>query len=179
KFSRPQSRNSRSGNSQEPNSKKSARRLSARVWIFFDKGVSVKGHYKDIIDIYTNVVTSQQSHNQAVFQKIVLGATLNKKKHTLTNSQTSLSEFVEVNQVIRVNQVVIQLRVCYTELRPGYQPPSRQLFAGQLLNTKIIKVNQNIINILEKANNLTLSLDGRTSSNKKSLWNFVIHTSSR
>ncbi|CAG8778767.1 19263_t:CDS:2, partial [Gigaspora rosea] len=98
----PQSRNSRSRDSQEPNSKKSAGQPPAEVWNFFDKGVSVKGYcsgqckvYKDVIDFYTKVDASRQSHSQAVSRKIIPGTTLNKKKRTLTNSQTSLSEFVE------------------------------------------------------------------------------------
>ncbi|CAG8747614.1 2906_t:CDS:2, partial [Dentiscutata erythropus] len=154
---------------------------------------------RDVIDFYAQVVANRQSHSQAVSQETLPGSNLNKRKRTLTNSQTSLSEFIESTKLTsqredNINSALIKaFIVCnipfhiisnpyfidaLRELRPGYQPPSRQLFAGRLLNAEIIKINQSIMAVLEKANNLTLGLDGWTDPNKKSLWNFVIHTSS-
>ncbi|CAG8763489.1 6933_t:CDS:2, partial [Cetraspora pellucida] len=93
---------------------------------------------KDIIDFYTQVVANRQGQSQALSQEIIPGTNLSKRKRKLTSGQTLLSKFLE-------------------KLRPGYQPPSKQLFARRLLNAEIIKVNQSIMNILEKASNLTLA----------------------
>ncbi|CAG8535542.1 9155_t:CDS:2 [Dentiscutata heterogama] len=50
---------------------------------------------RDVIDFYAQVVANRQSHSQAVSQETLPGSNLNKRKRTLTNSQTSLSEFIE------------------------------------------------------------------------------------
>jgi hypothetical protein len=42
------------------------------------------------------------------------------------------------------------------QLRPAYHPPSRQLLSGSLLNLEIVKINQKLYSLMEKATNLTL-----------------------
>ncbi|CAG8716506.1 15116_t:CDS:2, partial [Cetraspora pellucida] len=120
-----------------------------------------------------------------------------KRKHKLASDQAPLSEFLESTKLTpqcesNINLALVRAFIicnipfhiisnpyfidALRELWPKYQLPSRQLLAGQLLNAEIIKVNQNIINVLEKASNLTLDLDGWTDPSGKLLWNFVIHT---
>ncbi|CAG8806261.1 44467_t:CDS:2 [Gigaspora margarita] len=178
-----QCENSQNENFQDSIQKKSAECLPAGVWGFFDKGASIKDH----------------CCSQAVFQKLVPGVELSQKKRKVTSSQALLSEFLESTKLIlerenNINLALIKVFIvcnipfhiisnlyfidALRELRPGYQPPSRQLLTGRLLTAEIVKINQNIINVLEKSSNLTLGLDGWTNPNEKLLWNFVIHTSS-
>lgn len=134
---------------------------------------------KDIIDFYTQIISNRQGRSQAVSQKIVPGVELSKKKRRLVGNQASLSEFLESTKLTpqredNINSALIKAFVvcnipfhiisnpyfidALRELRPGYQPPSRQLLAGRLLNAELIKVNQNIMNVLENTCNLTLGI---------------------
>ncbi|CAG8841531.1 16113_t:CDS:1, partial [Racocetra persica] len=118
---------------------------------------------KDIIDFYTQVVANRQGQSQALSQEIIPGTNLSKRKRKLTSGQILLSKFLESTELTpqrenSINSALIKtFIVCnipfhiisnlyfidvLRELRPGYQPPSRQLFAGRLLNAEIIKVNQ-------------------------------------
>ncbi|CAG8776857.1 26922_t:CDS:2, partial [Racocetra persica] len=151
---------------------------------------------KNIIDFYTQIIANQQGRSQAASQEITSGVELSKKKHKLAGDQASLSEFLESTKLTpqhknNINSALIKVFIvcnipfyvisnpyfidtlrALRELWPEYQPLSRQLLADRLLNAEIIKLNQNIRNILEKANNLTLGLDRWTDSSGKSLWNF-------
>ncbi|PKC52810.1 hypothetical protein RhiirA1_480624 [Rhizophagus irregularis] len=42
------------------------------------------------------------------------------------------------------------------EMRPGYMPPSRELFGSRLLNQEIARVNEKVKKIIEDSKNLTL-----------------------
>ncbi|CAG8812438.1 29180_t:CDS:2 [Gigaspora margarita] len=109
---------------------------------------------KDVIDFYTQIIANRQGHGQAVSQENIPGA-----------EPTTLSEFLESTKLTPQCECNINSAL----IKSGYQLPSRQLLAGRLLNTEIIKVNQSIKNILKKATNLTLGLDGWTDPCGKSL----------
>jgi hypothetical protein len=65
------------------------------------------------------------------------------------------------------------------ELNAGYDPPSREGLAGQLLERELALVNSKVNSEIEKENNLTLAFDGWTSGTHRSIWNFIITTPSR
>ncbi|CAG8788070.1 16427_t:CDS:1, partial [Dentiscutata erythropus] len=118
---------------------------------------------KDVIDFYTQIIANRQGHSQAASQENIPGAKPNKKKCKLTSNQATLSEFLESTKLTpqhecNINTALIKAFIicnipfyiisnpyfidALQELWPEYQPLSRQLLAGRLLNAEIIKVNQ-------------------------------------
>ncbi|CAG8785559.1 14097_t:CDS:2 [Gigaspora rosea] len=149
-----QCENSQYENSQDSIQKKSAERPPAGVWRFFDKehlALDCPNQNKEVKDFYSQVIANRQGCSQAVSQKLVPGVELSQKKRKVTSSQASLSEFLESTKLTserenNINSALIKaFIVCnipfhiisnpyfidaLRELRPGYQPPSRQLLAG-------------------------------------------------
>ncbi|CAB4384468.1 unnamed protein product [Rhizophagus irregularis] len=61
-------------------------------------------------------------------------------------------------------------------LQPGYDPPSRQVLSGTLLESEISRVNIRIMNELSADNNFTIAMDGWTDPHGNSLWAFMLMT---
>ncbi|RIB24992.1 hypothetical protein C2G38_2167033 [Gigaspora rosea] len=168
-------------NSQESVQKKTSGRPPAGVWNFFNRGPFVKGHCsgtcnecgsfwacakpvdleehlaldcptqnKDVIDFYTQIIANRQGHGQAASQENIPSVEPSKKKHKITRDQATLSEFLESTKLTPQRECNINSALI------------KAFIICRLLNTEIIKVNQSIKNILEKATNLTLGLDGWT-----------------
>ncbi|CAB4486894.1 unnamed protein product [Rhizophagus irregularis] len=64
-------------------------------------------------------------------------------------------------------------------LEPGYDPPSRRVLNGTLLEAELSRVNARVNNELEKESNFTIALDGWTDPRGNSLWAFILLTPSR
>ncbi|GES75999.1 ribonuclease H-like domain-containing protein [Rhizophagus clarus] len=64
-------------------------------------------------------------------------------------------------------------------LQPGYDPPSRQVLSGTLLESETSRVNIRIMNELSADNNFTIAMDGWTDPHGNSLWAFMLMTGSR
>ncbi|GBC53927.2 ribonuclease H-like domain-containing protein [Rhizophagus irregularis DAOM 181602=DAOM 197198] len=65
------------------------------------------------------------------------------------------------------------------ELNAGYNTPTREVLVNQLLERELAQVNFKVNSELEKEMNLTLAFDGWTSGTHRSIWNFIVMTSSR
>ncbi|GBB97200.1 hypothetical protein RclHR1_02940002 [Rhizophagus clarus] len=63
-------------------------------------------------------------------------------------------------------------------LNPSYNVPSREVLSGQLLDNQIAKVNDKVNKIIEFATDITIGLDGWTTPDGSSIWNFVLLTPS-
>ncbi|CAB4376257.1 unnamed protein product [Rhizophagus irregularis] len=63
-------------------------------------------------------------------------------------------------------------------LQPGYDPPSRQVLSGTLLESETSRVNIRIMNELSADNNFTIAMDGWTDPHGNSLWAFMLMTGS-
>jgi len=59
-------------------------------------------------------------------------------------------------------------------LRSNYNPPSRDRLSTNLLQEESVRVEIKICNLLEGAKNLTLGIDGWSSPNNHSIYNFMI-----
>ena len=107
---------------------------------------------------------------------VIQGIEPTKKKRKAATNQTLLSDFIESTKLTSQHENAINsslLRafiVCnipfhtisnpyfieaLQQLRPVYHPPSHQLFSGSLLNLEIVKINQKLYSLMEKATNLT------------------------
>ena len=64
-------------------------------------------------------------------------------------------------------------------LNPNYNIPSREVLSGRLLDKEVAKVNKNIDKIIRSTSNITIGLDGWTTPDGKSIWCFVLLTSTR
>ena len=62
-------------------------------------------------------------------------------------------------------------------LNPNYNIPSREVLFGRLLDNEVAKVNKNIDEIIRSTSNITIGLDGWTTPDGKSIWCFVLLTS--
>ncbi|CAG8709201.1 12951_t:CDS:2 [Rhizophagus irregularis] len=65
------------------------------------------------------------------------------------------------------------------ELNVAYDPPSRELLANRLFEDELGNVNSKIHKELQMSDNLTLALDGWSSPNHRSIWNFTLLTPNR
>ncbi|CAG8854860.1 44269_t:CDS:2, partial [Gigaspora margarita] len=61
-------------------------------------------------------------------------------------------------------------------LCPNYQPPSREVLSGRLLDQEYSRVTIKREVILNESENLTIALDGWTSPSGNSIYNFIILT---
>ncbi|CAH1764972.1 2410_t:CDS:2 [Entrophospora sp. SA101] len=139
---------------------------------------------KEIIQFYSQIVAKRKGKgSQAVSSNVIQGIEPTKKKRKAATNQTLLSDFIESTKLTSQRENAINsslLRafiVCnipfhtisnpyfieaLRQLRPAYNPPSCQLFSGSLLNLEIVKINQKLYSLMEKATNLTLaSIAGR------------------
>ncbi|CAG8594516.1 23700_t:CDS:2, partial [Gigaspora margarita] len=64
-------------------------------------------------------------------------------------------------------------------LRPGYEPPSKDILSGCYLAQETAFVNQAVIKKLNSSKNLTIASDGWSNPSNESIWNFVIYTPDR
>ncbi|GBC20004.2 ribonuclease H-like domain-containing protein [Rhizophagus irregularis DAOM 181602=DAOM 197198] len=64
-------------------------------------------------------------------------------------------------------------------LQPGYDPPSRQVLNGTLLESETSRVNICIMNELSADNNFTIAIDSWTDPHGNSLWAFMLMIGSK
>ncbi|GBB93726.1 hypothetical protein RclHR1_02220021 [Rhizophagus clarus] len=92
-----------------------------------------------------------------------------KKADTLSGRQTTMKDFYDSTEL---SEDFVK------KLNATYNLPSQDYLSGRLFEGELTNVNENIQMDLSKQNNLTLSLDGWTSGNHQSYWNFIILTPS-
>ena len=122
------------------------------------------------------------------------------KKRKLEDGQQSIYNYHDStklpdSRITRINRALVKFFVAcgisfrivehpffinfVKELNAGYDPPSRECLAGQLLECELALVNFKVNSEIEKEDNLTLAFDGWTSGTHRSIWNFIITTPSR
>ncbi|GET04043.1 ribonuclease H-like domain-containing protein [Rhizophagus clarus] len=125
---------------------------------------------------------------------------LTTKKQKLNDGQTSIRSFYknkelekgysdEIHRSITKAFVMCNIPFSIIEnpwfidliktLQPGYDPPSRQVLSGTLLESETSRVNIRIMNELSADNNFTIAMDGWTDPHGNSLWAFMLMTGSR
>ncbi|GES85567.1 ribonuclease H-like domain-containing protein [Rhizophagus clarus] len=125
---------------------------------------------------------------------------LTTKKQRLNDGQTSIRSFYknkelekgysdEIHRSIMKAFVMCNIPFSIIEnpwfidliktLQPGYDPPSRQVLSGTLLESETSHVNIRIMNELSADNNFTIAMDGWTDPHGNSLWAFMLMTGSR
>ncbi|CAG8843989.1 28910_t:CDS:2, partial [Gigaspora margarita] len=74
------------------------------------------------------------------------------------------------------NLVIIDM---LKEILPAYNPPSRVTLSEQLLDEEVAQINCAINKEIDKADYLTLALDGLTSPTMESIYNYIVTTDIR